>query len=133
MRATGSLAKTTMDRQIERYKAILERHGIKVHLIKKYVDDVLVLVDNIKPGTRVENNVFVWKKSWEEEDTRKGISVQENTMSILRTLANTIYSFLEFTSEVSTSPTHPIPCLDSQVWIGKSGGQEPWFTVGEKD
>ena len=125
------VAKTTMDDWMERYKSILEKHGVKVHLIKKYVDNVLVLVDNLKPGTRLENNALVWKRSWEKEDARNGVTAQENTMNILRSLANTIHSFLEFTSEVSTSPSSPIPCLDSQLWIGEPGNEEPWFTVGE--
>ena len=101
LRATGSVAKTTMDDWIEKYKSILSGHGINVHLIKKYVDDVLVLVDNLRLGTRLEGTLLRWREEWEEEDARLGRSAEENTMDILRTLANQVHDFLEFTSEVS--------------------------------
>ena len=66
--ATGSLSRVTMDMWIQEFRRKVESAGAKIWLLKKYVDDVLVLVDNLKPGTRLENNALVWKRSWEKED-----------------------------------------------------------------
>ena len=48
--ASGSMAKICMDQWIEEYRELLDRMGIEVKLLKKYVDDVLVVL-----GSRFRN------------------------------------------------------------------------------
>ena len=44
-----------------------------------------------------------------------------------------VHQFLEFTSKVSKSKDHPIPCLDSEVRMGPPENQKPWFHVEDED
>ena len=43
LRASGTLAKAAMEEWIRKYQAKLESLGVKVHLLRKYVDDVVII------------------------------------------------------------------------------------------
>ena len=53
MKATGYVARVTMDDWTEKFRQKLDKLGIKVHMLTKYVDDVLIWVDNVRPGSRI--------------------------------------------------------------------------------
>ena len=100
LRATGSVAKCTMDEWIAKFRKMLLENGVIVHLLVKYVDDVLVIADNIKPGSRLHQGKLVHKPEWEAEDRKKGITPSQNTMAFMMDCANSLFSFLQFTCEV---------------------------------
>ena len=127
LRATGSLSRVTMDVWIKKFKAKLEELGIDIWLCKKYVDDVLVIVTNLKLGTRLKEGKLEQTEHDLKLDTDEQKTKQEITMNVLRQVACGIFKFLEFTTEVSTSPKDPVACLDTQLWVGKPEGGKPWF------
>ena len=64
LHGTGSVARTTMDVWIQRYGLLLAKHGVTVHLLRKYVDDVLIICNNLQLGSRWKAG----KVSCDEED-----------------------------------------------------------------
>ena len=50
LRATGSCAKLVMDIWMEKFAEILHQNNIKVFLLTKYVDDVLIVAENVQLG-----------------------------------------------------------------------------------
>ena len=60
LRATGSMAKASMEDWIRRFQDKLEGMGLKIHLLVKYVGDVLCIVDNCKLGERFRNGRVEW-------------------------------------------------------------------------
>ena len=58
LRATGSLSRITMDQWIQDFKKLAERAGVELWLLKKYVDDVLVICTNLELGSRVRGGRF---------------------------------------------------------------------------
>ena len=43
LRASGTLAKAAMEDWIEKFQDKLEKIGIKVHMVRKYVDDIMIV------------------------------------------------------------------------------------------
>ena len=125
LRATGALAKITMDQWIELFAERLNSAGMTTWLLKKYVDDILVITTNLKIGTRYTDGKFVHNTENEEEDLREGRTASDVTMNVLKEIANGIIPFLEFTAEVSNGKKAPVPCLDSQLWYGDIERQDP--------
>ena len=109
LRATGSLARITMDFWIECFKEKLSKAGIEVWHLKKYVDDVLVLATNLELGSRWQGGEVVCSEIDKCEDLALGRSPEEITMNVLNQAADEILDFLEFTSEVSKGAENPIP------------------------
>ena len=73
------------------------------------------------------NGSLTLEKVHEMEDKEKHASKDQVTMDCLREMANDIIRWLEFTSEVSEGEKLPVPCLDSQLWMGVPAEPEKWF------
>ena len=54
LRATGSLSRVAMDHWIHTFRSKLETLGIEVLLLRKYVDDVVIICKNLNKGDRVD-------------------------------------------------------------------------------
>ena len=91
-----------------------------VKLLKKYVDDVLIICVNLRLGSRYnkDQDNIVWSEEYEQEDIREGVSRSKNTIRVLREVADSVMGFLQFTAEVSEGREQPVPCLDTQLWYG---------------
>ena len=63
LRASGSRAKAAMEDWISRFEDKLGKLGIEVHLIRKYLDDVVIICSNLKLGSRFVNKRIDWSKS----------------------------------------------------------------------
>ena len=50
LRATGYCAKAVMDKWLGIFESKVKEAGIKLHLITKYVDDVLIVCTNLQLG-----------------------------------------------------------------------------------
>ena len=65
------------------------------------------------------------------------LSSEQVTFQALKYIANKIFPFIKFPSEVSMN-SQPIPVLDTAIWIGDDEYDSPWFksakirTPGEK-
>ena len=103
-----------------------------VRLLKKYVDDVLVAVVNLPLGSRYcsNTNTITHRKEDEDEDSRNCQTKDQVTIKVLKDMANSVMTFLDFTAEVSRGPEHPVACLDTQIWFGYPGEQGEWFSGG---
>ena len=115
VRAIGALAKVTMDQWMEKFRERLESLEIKLWLLKKYVDDVLVVVTNLPLGSRYRDGKILQSKESEKEDIQRDRSKSDVTMSVLKEVANEILPFLKYTGEVSVDGM-PIPVLDTVIW-----------------
>merc|ERR1711954_602885 len=96
LRASGVIAKIIMEIWIRLMREKIERAGLKVHLIKKYVDDVLIVCSKVKPGMRLNEN-GVLERSFETfgADIREKKCQDQATLEILQKLANDVFPFLE--------------------------------------
>ena len=98
-----------------------------MHLLKKYVEDVLIITNNLPLGSRWKGGRITCEDDDIMMDEEAGRSKQEVTMEVLRQMADTVFKCLRFTAEVAGGPEKPLPCLDTQLWMGKPGRQTPWY------
>ena len=56
LRASGSIAKLCMEIWLTEFRKKLEQLGIKVWLLRKYVDDVLIVCSTMRRGDRVQED-----------------------------------------------------------------------------
>ena len=113
LRATGSVARRVMAHFLAEYKKVLEDNGIRVYLLRKYVDDILSVTNKLELGSRWRATGIIRNPEDIEEDIEQGISKEDVTMEVLRAMADTVVPWLEFTSEVSEGREKPVLCLDS--------------------
>ena len=131
LRATGSVARMVMWRFLKKYRSLLEDNKVEVFLLRKYVDDILIATGCLPLGSRLTGSAITAKEEDMMEDEEGGVSKEQVTMNCLREMANSVIPWLEFTSEVSEGEQRPVPCLDSQLWVGRPEEQEPWFACQE--
>ena len=155
LRSTGSVCRIVMDHwkteisrmivKMDQLKAInpVTYESLEVHLLKKYVDDVLVALQGVRPGVRYDkqNKILTWSTEAEEEDKQK--TREELTMSLFCELATDVEKCLDFTWDSPERNTNGmLPVLDTQMWVGKeqrtigvpiefTGGEEKGCKVGE--
>ena len=127
LRGTGSVARTTMDDWAVKFRDKVETLGIKIYLLKKYVDDVLIISSLLKLGSRWNGTQIVCFEEDRLQDEAEGRSRSEVTMEVLRAVTSSIHSFFNFTAEASGGADHPLPCLDTQLWYGATGGATQWY------
>ena len=97
--------------------------SLEVHLLKKYVDDVLVALQGVRPGVRYDkkNKILTWSTEAEEEDKQK--TREELTMSLFCELATDVEKCLDFTWDLPEKNTSGmLPVLHRCGW-GRSREQ----------
>ena len=69
--------------------------------MKKYVDDVDLLMEVIRRGMRWDNDEkkMIWKEEWKREDEEKNERDDERTMREMTAMANSICEYLIFTQD----------------------------------
>ena len=90
VRATGSIAKVAMEAWIKRLESLLTAARIQVHLLCKYVDDVLAIVGSKPLGSRWVKGEIKHIKEWEAQDRAGGRSSSDVTYQSLKDCANSI-------------------------------------------
>ena len=130
LRGTGSCAKISMDKWLEIFKQKLDDNNVKVYILTKYVDDILLVTQNFKLGSYWNGSKVVHSKSIGARHRKSGISRSKLTLDIFKQIADSIFQFLRFTGEVSEDG-NPIACLDSQIWGGRQDSNGRWYE--EKD
>ena len=94
LRASGSIAKVCMEVWLQEFRLKLEKAGLEVHLLKKYVDDVIIVCSMAKRGDRVSKEGQIGREMESlGEDIRNGVSKQQNTLRILEEVGNRILPF----------------------------------------
>ena len=96
----------------------LETAGIRVNAFMKYVDDINLIIQKLEMGTRWMNGRLETRDSWREEDMKSGKSQERITMDVIRTMADDVFPWLRFTSDLPEDHGGKmVPMLDLQVWV----------------
>ena len=64
----------------------VDRSNIEVHLLRKYVDDVLLIINKLKLGTRYKDGKVTWSAEAEAEDVLKEVSREQVTFKVIMKL-----------------------------------------------
>ena len=127
LRGTGSVSRVVMDRWLLMFGSTLRSNGVRIRMLKKYVDDVLLVCNNLRLGSRWHQGNICFSELWEQEDIQTGKTREQVTLNVMTKIASTQVSFLKFTGEVSEGPERRVPVLDSELWWGVPEGQHQWF------
>ena len=118
LRFTSIVARLVMDQWIKDFIASILEAGMEVHGIMKYVDDVNMVLAWVELGTRWVEGRLEHKEEWELEDRRSGRSRCSVTMEAMRTAADQIIPWLDFTVDYpELHADNTVPMLDLQVWV----------------
>jgi hypothetical protein len=100
-RVTMAVSRLVMQHWAENYRAILERSGLEVRLLKGFVDDGRQGTDLMIRGTGYDEKRkrFVWRKEWEDEDDRIDAPDEVRMAKICNVAMNDINPDLVFTTE----------------------------------
>ena len=93
---------------------------LDIHLLQKYVDDVITCLNKVKPGVRFDpgTKTLSWDSTKVAEDNLK--DQEQMTMEIFCQMASSLVGCLEYTwDSPSRHPTGKMPVLDTEMWIGK--------------
>ena len=125
LRLTGVVARLVMDSWARLFLSTLDLNNIKVHLFKKYVDDVNLAMSLTRPGVAWERDPdgpwrLVWTQEREDRDLKEGTDTttnRERTMGLMREMASTLVQGICFTVDLPARYTEgKVPMLDLQVW-----------------
>ena len=72
-----------MDDWAEKFRVKVEAQGIKIYLLKKYVDDVLVVTSTLSLGSRWDGIKVVISDESREADEKAGRTRADVTMEVL--------------------------------------------------
>ena len=125
LRATGVCAKVVMNDWIEKFRGVLESNGVKIFTLTKYVDDVMIICQNLKLGQYWNGREIVYSESVKRKHMDSQMSREKLTLDVLIQVAESIHDFLKFTGECSQNGK-PIACLDTQIWTGIPD-PKPWY------
>ena len=100
LRLTSVIARIIMDQWMLGFLFAVTNAGLKVLAAAKYVDDVNLVTSMLELGTRWVNGSFITREDWKLEDMRSGRSREDVTVEAVRSAADSILVFLEFTSDI---------------------------------
>ena len=85
---------------------------MKVHLLSKYVDNVLPITNALEPGVKWKEDEIIYHLKDILEDLETGVTRQEVTFNVLKAVAYTITPYLKLTRR------KPHPCIghSDMVW-----------------
>ena len=117
LRLTGVVARIVMDYWAKKIKEMAADNNITLYMLKKYVDDVNLILEALNIGHRWNGTAMEWRKEWEEEDKKNGEMDDKRTMREIRKMSNSVLPFVNFKEEVASDcQDGKVPMLDFQVW-----------------
>ena len=129
------ITRVAMDRWARQMGSLMEEELLIIYLIKKYVDNTQVAVENIGEGVRwcTDNKRARWTQEREDQDTTSRTkSNDRRTMDYLLGMANSIYPYIQFTGELcEDNDTGTCLMLDFQAW--KVRTKDSTRTTGYKE
>lgn len=118
---TGNIAQVFMIWWDSEFKLRLNEAGIVSRLIKRYVDDINLAVDELPVGTRYENGTLLVKEDKVSEDLL--IPADMRTMAIVKQIGNSIHPSIQLETDCpSNHGDGKMPILDLKVWVQNIGG-----------
>ena len=97
LRGTCAVARLIMQIFDVKWGAALERAGLTVHLMSRYMDDCRTFLPPVRPGWRWEEGRLMYCLRWED----CGLTPIERTKRVIEKSMNEVESFLKFTTESS--------------------------------
>ena len=117
LRLTGVVAKLVMSYWMRCFKELAVVNNLQMYLNKMYVDDINLLMEAIKPGSRWNGESLEWRQEWEEEDLESKEQDDKRTMREIRHMSNSILPFIKLKEEVASDCKEgKLPMLDFAVW-----------------
>ena len=114
---TGEVSKARMILYMRKLKEKCEMLGLKMYLVKVFVDDVFVLIKFPGRGFVVREECLVWENEQEQQDV--DVEPDVITARLLVKIANEIQgeSDIQMTYDMpSQNTSRMMPVLDLQVW-----------------
>ena len=114
---TASLAMLLWDKG---FLAKLRRMGLKVGLYKRYVDDIIVIIDEIAPGWFFCGDSG--RMTFDPEHPTAKMEPDARTFSVLEAIANTLNGDIQMESDVSSNhASGRLPVLDLDMFMTGEG------------
>ena len=126
-RPTMAASRLVMQDFFEKYREILTEAGLKVFMMKVYVDDGRQVTTLLKKGSRYdkEEKKFKWSKEAESEDEQLELEGEDKNSFMARLCLpamNGVNPDLTFTAEVEEDfPDKRLPTLDFSLWMRSDG------------
>ena len=121
LRASSSIAKLCMEIWLGEFRRKLEQAGVKVWLLRKFLDNVIFVCSMMRGDRILEDGVIARTPETLEDHIRNGNSKEQNTLKVLEKVAPSILPFLDFTGEAAVG-NQGIPVLDTKMWYGAREG-----------
>ena len=100
LRGTCAVARLIMQIFDGKWEAMLQKVGLTVHMMARYMDDCRTFLPPVRPGWRwVEGGRLQYCLRWENEDS--DLTPTERTRRVVEKSMNEVESFLRFTTESS--------------------------------
>ena len=119
LRLTGLVAKIVMARWARKLKYLIEKVVWCIYLFVIYVDDCNVYMEALEKGVYwdKENKNLGWSAEQEVMDASSGKSDARRTMDIFLQMANSIFTYVTFTSDLPEDHENgKCPMLDLMTW-----------------
>ena len=117
LRLTGVVCKIVMNHWMREFKKLVIQNNLTMYLSKIYVDDINLLMEATKKGTRWTGQKLEWRQDWEDEDIEKNEKDDKRTMKEIRLLSNSILPCIQLKEEVASDCIdNKLPMLDFKVW-----------------
>ena len=98
-RATCALARCVMNYFDGKLSHVLELNCVKVELMRRYVDDVRILMRKLRRGCRWQDGRIIWSKADEARDNLEGVTEVQVTHQVPKNIMNEVVPGLTFTTE----------------------------------
>lgn len=126
-RVTGVVARVLMDVWADLLSSKLEKNGITIYLLAKYVDDVNLANSCIPRGhswQEIDGELrLTWTREREELDEQIGVSDSQRTMDLMKDIGDTLVHGLKLTADLPEyHPNGKCLMLDIQIWVEEKEG-----------
>ena len=99
-------------------RQVCKEENIRIQTNFRYIDDVRIFLKSINRGWRYEEGRLKFRKTWELEEKRAGVSKEQKTAGVLNQIMDNIFPFLKFEMETPEQfPNGRLPTLDFQCWL----------------
>ena len=122
LRATGAIARVVMGTWDKELLKLLAENGMAPELAVRYIDDIRLALQAVKPGWRWSGGQLAYKDEWQEQDNKEGISSLARTARVVKDMMNEVFNELQFTVETAEDfDCNSLPTLDTRIWMTDEG------------
>ena len=117
-RSVYTLARVVMNEWDEGWQELCDRNNIILRKGDCYMDDIRAFLKALRMGWRWVDGYLCFKKTWEEEDKKSGLSASRRTTLVLVAMMNDVFPFMNFTVELGEDFVNgKLPSLDINIWV----------------